>query len=72
MGCLDCGCGLPDVTHGNPDHITWDKLAAAAKATGITPQQAAKNIRKTVKKVGKAAEKADPRTAIADVGTVAE
>jgi hypothetical protein len=43
--CLSCGCGQPNESHGNDDHITMDRLQRAADAAGTTAQQAAENIR---------------------------
>jgi Putative phage serine protease XkdF len=43
--CLDCSVGCdPNDDHGDSDHITLDKLQAAADAHGITPLTAATNI----------------------------
>ena len=42
--CLSCGCGQPNESHGNEDHITMNDLQQAADAAGTTPQQAAQNI----------------------------
>ena len=42
--CLSCGCGEPNKTHGNPDHITMQNLEKAARAANISPEQAARNI----------------------------
>lgn len=47
--CLSCGCGLPNEAHGEERHITYQKLVAAAQAANISPKQAAKNIRATLK-----------------------
>lgn len=42
--CLDCGCGKPNDTHGDDRHITLQQLEQAAKASGISVQEAAQNI----------------------------
>lgn len=47
--CLSCGCNLPDVDHDDPNHITYDRLRKAARAAGITSDQAAANIVATLK-----------------------
>lgn len=47
--CLSCGCGEPNESHGNEDHITQDKLQKAADASKVTLSQAADNIRTGVK-----------------------
>ncbi len=46
--CLSCGCGEPNADHGDPRHITMSHLEAAAEAAGITPEEAADNIQRTV------------------------
>ena len=43
--CLSCGCNMPNEDHGNPNHITQDKLKKAAEAANISVQQAADNIK---------------------------
>lgn len=50
--CLSCGCGEPNNDHGNPDHITRDKLQKAAQAANISVQQAAENIKSGVGQSG--------------------
>jgi hypothetical protein len=47
--CLDCGCHLPNEDHGDGNHITYNTLARAAKASGISPKKALKNMKKTLK-----------------------
>ena len=42
--CLSSGCGQPDESHGNEDHITMDDLQRAADAAETTPRQAAQNM----------------------------
>jgi hypothetical protein len=42
--CMSCGCGQPDESHGNDDHITRDTLQRAADAAGISLQEAAENV----------------------------
>jgi hypothetical protein len=42
--CLDCGCGKPNDDHGDPRHITLDRLNQAAQASGIPAHEAVKNI----------------------------
>ncbi len=42
--CLDCNCGKPNDDHGDPAHITYQKLEAAARASGIDPEEAADRI----------------------------
>ena len=42
--CLDCGCGEPNERHGDDRHITMDDVRAAAEASEISVDQAARNI----------------------------
>jgi len=48
--CLDCNCGTPNDDHGDPAHITYQQLEAAAKASGIDPEEAADRIHAEAKK----------------------
>lgn len=48
--CLDCGCGEPNERHGDERHITLDDVRAAAKASEISVDDAARNIADGVKK----------------------
>ena len=42
--CLDCGCGEPDERHGDDRHITMNDVRAAAEASEISVDEAARNI----------------------------
>lgn len=42
--CMSCGCGEPDNDHGNPDHITRERMERAARAAGVDIEQAADYI----------------------------
>lgn len=42
--CLDCGCGEPNERHGDDRHVTMDDVKAAAKASEISVDEAARNI----------------------------
>lgn len=42
--CLDCGCGEPNERHGDDRHITMDDVKAAAKASEVSVDEAARNI----------------------------
>ena len=42
--CLDCGCGEPNERHGDDRHITMDDVKAAAQASEISIDEAARNI----------------------------
>jgi hypothetical protein len=43
--CANCGCGLPEETHGDDRNIRWSQIVASADAVGIDPDQAAQNIK---------------------------
>ena len=53
--CLDCGCDRPDDDHGDPRHITYSKLMAAALASKIDPEEAANRIYAAIKRIRDAA-----------------
>jgi len=42
--CLDCGCGEPNERHRDDPHITMDDVKAAADASEISVDEAARNI----------------------------
>jgi hypothetical protein len=42
--CMTCGCGDPNASHDDPDHITYDQLQRAASAAGIDVESAADNL----------------------------
>jgi hypothetical protein len=42
--CLDCGCGEPNERHGDERHIIMDDIRAAAEASEISVDEAARNI----------------------------
>jgi hypothetical protein len=50
--CLTCGCGEPNLDHGDPAHITYDDLKKAADAAEISVDEAVKNFNETVQKAG--------------------
>ena len=56
--CLDCGCGEPNDDHGDSRHITMDQLEAAAKASGISTTEAARNIQQGASMSGAASSQA--------------
>jgi hypothetical protein len=41
---MSCGCGQPDESHGNDDHITRESLQRAADAAAISLHESAENI----------------------------
>jgi hypothetical protein len=47
--CLDCGCGEPNERHGDDRHITMDDVKAAAQASEISVDEAARNIADSVR-----------------------
>jgi hypothetical protein len=50
--CLDCGCGSPNDTHGDPRHITMQQVEKAAEASGVSATQVAERIQTEVRKTG--------------------
>ncbi len=42
--CLDCGCGEPNERHGDDRHIIMDDVRAAAEASELSVEEAARNI----------------------------
>lgn len=48
--CLTCGCGKPNDDHGDPAHITYEDLKAAAGAAEISVEEAASNLQQTLPK----------------------
>ena len=42
--CLSCGCGEPNVNHGDTRHITLEDLESAAEAAEISVEEIVKNI----------------------------
>jgi hypothetical protein len=52
---MSCGCGEPDNDHGNPDHITRERMERAAHAAGVDIEQSADNIHDSARQLtGKA------------------
>ena len=49
--CLDCGCKKPNDDHGDARHITYQKLQAAAQASGIDAEEAADRIHAEAKRL---------------------
>ncbi|MDQ3694686.1 MAG: hypothetical protein M3464_13820 [Chloroflexota bacterium] len=47
--CLDCGCGEPNDPHGDDRHITMDDVKAAAEASEISVDEAARNISESLR-----------------------
>jgi hypothetical protein len=43
--CASCGCGVPNDNHGDAANITLADLERAAEAAGVSPAQAADNIK---------------------------
>lgn len=49
--CLDCGCKQPNDNHGDPRHITYEQLQAAAQASNIDPEEVADRIHAEAKRL---------------------
>lgn len=75
--CLTCGCALTgDPTmvhegHGDPAHITYQKLVHAAAAAHISPKQAAKNLRESLKVAKQAQVRMPAAGAVLDASAAA-
>lgn len=46
--CVSCGCDQVNDEHGDKRNITMQELEQAARAAGITVQEVAKNIQRSV------------------------
>jgi hypothetical protein len=57
--CLDCGCGEPNERHGDDRHITMDDVKAAAEASEISVDEAARNIADGVRQAQPSSSSAD-------------
>jgi hypothetical protein len=57
--CLDCGCGELNNRHGDDRHITMDEVKAAAKASEISVDEAARNISDGMRQAQNASRAAD-------------
>lgn len=49
--CMNCGCGLPDETHGKKENLTADDLRRAAAANGQSLRVTAQHIMEAVEVV---------------------
>ena len=49
--CMNCGCGEPDARH-QPTDITREDLQRAADGSGISLDEAANNVRTSLKSLG--------------------
>jgi hypothetical protein len=50
--CANCGCGVPEDTHGDDRNIAWSAIVASAEANDISPEEAAKNISEMARQQG--------------------
>ena len=57
--CLDCGCGEPNERHGDERHIIMDDVRAAAEASEISVDEAARNISQGLSQAQNSASSAD-------------
>ena len=57
--CLDCGCGEPNERHGDDRHITMDDIRAAAEASEISVDEAARNINDGIRQAQQSSGSAD-------------
>jgi hypothetical protein len=42
--CANCGCGIPEETHGDDRNIRWSEVVAAAEANDQSPAEAIRNM----------------------------
>jgi hypothetical protein len=57
--CLDCGCGEPNNRHGDDRHITMDDVKAAAEASEVSVDEAARNINDGMRQAQQSSRSAD-------------
>ena len=57
--CLDCGCGEPNERHGDDRHIIMDDVKAAAEASEISVDEAARNISDGMRQAQQSSSSAD-------------
>ena len=57
--CLDCGCSEPNERHGDDRHITMDDIRAAAEASEISVDEAARNINDGIRQAQQSSGSAD-------------
>ncbi len=50
--CANCGCGIPEDTHGDDRNIAWSQVVAAAEANGASPTEAIQNMQKMAEQQG--------------------
>jgi hypothetical protein len=51
--CMNCGCGEPDERH-KPTDITRDDVQRAADGSGLSLEEATKNMTESMAKIGSA------------------
>jgi hypothetical protein len=42
--CANCGCGIPEDTHGDDRNIRWSEIVAAGEANDQSPAEAIRNM----------------------------
>jgi ribosomal protein S26 len=50
--CANCGCGIPEDTHGDERNIRWSEVVASAEANDISPKDAIENMRTMAEQQG--------------------
>jgi hypothetical protein len=58
--CMNCGCGLPDETHGKKENLTADVLRRAGRANRQSLRTTAQHILETVELMEGRAEAQSP------------
>lgn len=50
--CANCGCGIPEETHGDDRNITWSRIVASAEANDMSPAEAITNMQTMAQQQG--------------------
>ena len=50
--CANCGCGIPEETHGDDRNIPWSQIVAAAEANEQSPTEAIANMQAMAQQQG--------------------
>jgi hypothetical protein len=61
--CVSCGCGKYNEDHGDPRHLTMDRLNEAAQAANISVGDVARNIQEAAGTAGSSQNKGEQRRA---------
>ncbi|HEX5938303.1 MAG TPA: hypothetical protein VFZ75_11535 [Actinomycetota bacterium] len=50
--CANCGCGIPEETHGDDRNIKWSEVVASAEANDLSPADAIRNMQTMAEQQG--------------------